>query len=177
MSVSTERLDRIVAAWAAASRDEGPPAIEDIHPRDFPDLLPFAWIVEVEPDFMRSRLTMFGGGITRLVGGEWTGRTLAAIELGPNKAAMVAPLRTAVEGRRPLLVHEQRGAPGEAWLGHQRLLLPCRTRKTAEIARLLGFIAFEDPAAEFGWSTTLDLWETVSAEWPALPWAPRVAIA
>jgi hypothetical protein len=172
-----EQLERVVAAWGAAAVGRQPPAVEDLHPRDFPELLPFAWIVAIEPDFMRSRLTMFGGGVGRLVGGEWTGRTLAAIELGPEKPALIAPLRVAVEGGRPLLVYEQRRGAGEPWLRHHRLLLPCRTRRVPAIVRLLGFIAFESPGSELRWSTTLDEWETISAEWPALPWAPRRPIS
>lgn len=152
---------RLVQLWFALRGGRELPLIGSLDPTDIADLLPWIAIVDIAPDFLDSRMIMFGSGIAGVVGRDWTGNPLRAIDFGLVSDAIFEPYRTAIAARAPLHCRERRRGADGPWRGDSRIMLPFATpSRPDDVVRLVVAVLF-DPISHLAWAHSIDEWEVL----------------
>lgn len=141
-------LQPLLAYWKSRSGDERLPARADIDPLDIPRLLPFLYLVDVEPQGggatpYRFRYRLVGTGIVERNGGDPTGHYLEEFENRPFHATILEDYARCASEKRPVAAARRfMDAAGRHW-PYQRLVLPL-SDNGQDVNMLLGGNAFAD---------------------------------
>lgn len=141
-------LQPLLAYWKSRCRDGRLPARADIDPLDIPRLLPFLYLVDIEPRSggatpHRFRYRLVGTGIVERNGSDPTGHYLDEFADRPFHETIVADYTRCATEKRPVAAARRfLDAAGRRW-PYQRLVLPL-SENGHDVNMLLGGNAFAD---------------------------------
>ena len=147
-SILAPVLQPLLAYWKSRAGDRPLPARADIDPLDIPRLLPFLYLVDVEPLTggtmpHRFRYRLVGTGIVERNGRDPTGRYLDDFENRPFHETIMADYARCATEKRPVAATRRfMDATGRHW-PYQRLVLPL-SENGQDVNMLLGGNAFAD---------------------------------
>jgi hypothetical protein len=122
--IQTPVLIRLYEYWAAKRRPDGLPTRRDIDPLDIPQLLPYLYLLEVEPGTERLRFRLVGTQVVEWFGRDSTRLYMDQPEYGPDGPALIAEYRTIITQRSPHLDHRHRPHLDRLYRNYERLVLP-----------------------------------------------------
>ena len=124
---SAEELDnpafrKLYDLWEEKRAHRNMPSREDFNPNEFPELLPFVAMADIENEPTRMRLRLIGTAVTEMLGYEATGQYM---DVMPDMGARLARAYWIIENKQPILVNDMPLTnPRKGFTTHSTLILP-----------------------------------------------------
>lgn len=146
--VEDPKLVRIARYWRDRSVDGRLPSRRDIDPIGLRDLLPFVFLVDVEPEPRRFRYRLIGTAIAEFTGRDLTGRVIDESTYGAFAGLAQGVFSIPVDTAKPVLCRGRAVYnPPLAWQRVELLILPLSRDGNAINMLLGGYTTVRVPAA------------------------------